>query len=154
MWTTTTSQLWFKAKELALLKGEVTGTGALMKFLRKKTLCCVCVSLTFLFPSPLTSHHMWVGCAWGSRDWTKTIEVWAYQRVYTKTKQNSLNLSTVLQVLIEGDREEATLSLLEKTTLGVCSWNLLHNEDTDSPSMSQSLATVKLWRKKSSGVYA
>ena len=26
----------------------------------------------------------------------------------------------------------------------MCSWNLLHNKEADSPTMSQSLATVKL----------
>ena len=51
--TAVLSFLLVPAKELALLEGEVTGIGALMKFLRKKTLCCVCVSLTFLLPSCL-----------------------------------------------------------------------------------------------------
>lgn len=92
MWTTTASQLWFRAKELALLGGEITGTEALMKFLRKKTLCCVCVSLTFLFPSRLAPHRMWVGCSWGPRDWRKVVELEAYQRLYTKPERRPLNL--------------------------------------------------------------
>lgn len=125
MWTTTTSQLWFRAKELALLEGEVTGIGALMKSFRKKTLCCICVSLTFLLPSCLASHHMWVGCSWGPRDWRKVIEFEAYQRLYTKPERRPLNLGKFSEEkysMFNGTRrlgEEATLACYRKQHL-VC----------------------------------
>lgn len=159
MWTTTTSQLWFRATEPALLEGEVTGIRALMKFLRKKTLCCICVFLTFLLCSCLASHHMWVGCFQGPRDWRKVVEFQAYQRVYTKPGRSPSTwawFSKEKYSMVNGRRkmkEEGYFSLFQKTTRGVYAWKSLHNTETDFPSVSQSLADVKWWKEKLLEVY-